>query len=218
MRLRLTCGYHYDGRLETSRQLAAAKLLLHTVEDVFPKHRRAAAAQLYKSSIIAWHRQFKNREPLPGLSPSLNYFGHSRNLVWLLYIKERHRDGVFYKALYVWCLHSFFAFCEEAKMDTFSSAPTSPRTQSMQLVLDDHQFQIMPVANCLTIFGAYMEILFIIVVKILELITWSSGSPPIMLTNYVGPRMVTKFLICCSMSLKRMSFWCLYLDAHTTQI
>jgi hypothetical protein len=91
--LRLTCGYHYDGRLETSRQLAAAKLLLHTVEDVFPKHRRAAAAQLYKSSIIAWHRQFKNQEPLPGLSPSLS---------------------VFYKALYLCCVHSFFAFCKEA--------------------------------------------------------------------------------------------------------
>ena len=82
VRLYLTCGYHYDGRLvETSRQLAAAKLLLHTVEDVFPKHRRAAVAQLYKSSIIAWHRQFKNREPLPGISPPLTYFCHSRNLV-----------------------------------------------------------------------------------------------------------------------------------------
>jgi hypothetical protein len=36
-------------------------------------------------------------------------------------------------------------------MDTFSSAPTFPRTQSMQLVQGDHQFQIILVANCLTI-------------------------------------------------------------------
>ena len=99
-------------------------------------------------------------------------------------------------------------------MDTFSFAPTFPRTQSMQLVQGDHQFHIIPVANCLIIFEAYMEILFIIEVKILELIKWSSRSSPIMLT--IGPRMVNKFWICSWSSLKRMSFWCLYLDTHLT--
>ena len=43
-------------------------------------------------------------------------------------------------------------------MDTFNSAPTSPRVQHTQLVKDDYQFQIMSVANCLLIFGARLNV------------------------------------------------------------
>lgn len=51
--------------LDDSQHLGAAKLLLHTVEDIFPKQRRAAAAHEYKIAVIAWHRQYKTPEALP---------------------------------------------------------------------------------------------------------------------------------------------------------
>ena len=44
-------------------------------------------------------------------------------------------------------------------MDTFSSAPTSPRMCSTQLVRDDYQFQFVSVAICFISFGAHMNIL-----------------------------------------------------------
>lgn len=47
--------------MENSQQLGAAKLSLQTVENAFPKQRRATAAQEYKIAILAWHA-----EPLPG--------------------------------------------------------------------------------------------------------------------------------------------------------
>lgn len=52
--------------MENKQQLEAARLLLQTVEDVFPKQRRASAALQHKIAMITWHRQFKYPEPLPG--------------------------------------------------------------------------------------------------------------------------------------------------------
>jgi hypothetical protein len=54
------------GRMENTQQLEAAKSLLQTVQDIFPKQRRAAAAHEYKIAIIAWHRQCRSPEALPG--------------------------------------------------------------------------------------------------------------------------------------------------------
>lgn len=47
----------------------------------------------------------------------------------------------------------------------------------MKSVGDDCQLQIMSVAICLTIFGAHMDYLFIVKVKILGVIKSSYGSP-----------------------------------------
>ncbi|KAG0629831.1 hypothetical protein M758_1G133600 [Ceratodon purpureus] len=52
-------------RMENSRQLEAAKLLLLTVEDLFPKQRVASAVHEYQTAIAAWHRHYENPEPLP---------------------------------------------------------------------------------------------------------------------------------------------------------
>ena len=73
-------------------------------------------------------------------------------------------------------------------MDTFLSAPTPHRVCNTQLLQDDEQIQIMPVAICLVIFEAHMNIIFFVKVKILVLIK----VPLIMLT--VEPRMVSIFL------------------------
>lgn len=54
--------------MENKQQLEAARLLLQTVEDVFPKQRRASAALQHKIAMITWHRQFKYPEPLPECS------------------------------------------------------------------------------------------------------------------------------------------------------
>lgn len=51
--------------MENTQQLEAAKSLLQTVQDIFPKQRRAAAAHEYKIAIIAWHRQCRSPEALP---------------------------------------------------------------------------------------------------------------------------------------------------------
>ena len=56
-----------------------------------------------------------------------------------------------------------------SRTDTFSSAPTSRRARNTQLVQDDYQIQIVPVAIFLIVFGARMNILFIVEVKILFL-------------------------------------------------
>lgn len=55
-----------DCRMENSRQLGAAKLLLQTIEDLFLKQRHASAVHEYKTAMLAWQRQFKSPEPLPG--------------------------------------------------------------------------------------------------------------------------------------------------------
>ena len=47
----------------------------------------------------------------------------------------------------------------------------------MQLVRDGEQIQIETIGTFLSIFGANMNILFIIKVKILVLIKWSNRSP-----------------------------------------
>jgi hypothetical protein len=60
----VSCGC----RMENSRQLGAAKSLLQTVEDLFRKQRLASAAHEYETAILAWHRQCKSPEPLPGMS------------------------------------------------------------------------------------------------------------------------------------------------------
>jgi hypothetical protein len=63
-------------------------------------------------------------------------------------------------------------------MDTFLSAPTS-RIWNTQLVQNHWQIQFVHIAICLIIFGAHMDILFIIRVKIFMLITGHTGP-----TNY----------------------------------
>ena len=55
-------------------------------------------------------------------------------------------------------------------MDNLLSAPTSHGIWNVQLVQDDLQIQIVPVAICLAIFGAHINILFIIKVMTLVLI------------------------------------------------
>ena len=67
------------------------------------------------------------------------------------------------------------------KTDTFDSAPTSRRICNMQLVRDDYQIQIMPISILLVIFGALMNIIIIIKVKVLFLNRRSYRSP----RNYV---------------------------------
>lgn len=62
----ISLAFVVPGSMENSQQLGAAKLLLQAVEDIFPKQRRAVAAHEYKIAIIAWHRQYKNPEELPG--------------------------------------------------------------------------------------------------------------------------------------------------------
>ena len=52
-------------------------------------------------------------------------------------------------------------------------------------------YKIKVIATFLVIFGAYMDILFNIKVKIVVLIQWSFRSPSIVLT--IEPRMVTMF-------------------------
>ena len=49
------------------------------------------------------------------------------------------------------------------------------------IMQDDEQIQIVPIAIFLISFGAHINILFIIQVKILVLIKWSYSPPP----NYV---------------------------------
>ena len=62
-------------------------------------------------------------------------------------------------------------------LDTFLFAPTSRMIWNKQSLRDHLQIQITPVVVRLTIFGAHMNILFIIKVKILVLIKWSYRSP-----------------------------------------
>ena len=77
-------------------------------------------------------------------------------------------------------------------MDTFSFASTSPLMRYTQVVgvRDNCQFEIVSVAVCLIIFRAYMNILFIIKVKILELTIWSCRSPIMLI---IDPRMGNKY-------------------------
>ena len=67
-------------------------------------------------------------------------------------------------------------------MDTFSSAPTSPRMRNTQLVGDDCQFQIVSEAICLIIFRVHANLLLTVKVKILmDIKVAYCPLPPIML-------------------------------------
>ena len=70
------------------------------------------------------------------------------------------------------------------KMETFSSAPCSRKTWNTQLVWDDYQIQIVPIAIVLIIIRNSCELLCIIKVKTLML-------PQIILT--IEPRIVNMF-------------------------
>ena len=58
-------------------------------------------------------------------------------------------------------------------MVAFSKEPSSPRKWNTRLGWDGYQIQIGAVAVFITSFGAHVNILFIIEVKILVLIKWS---------------------------------------------
>ena len=62
-------------------------------------------------------------------------------------------------------------------MGTLSSPPASRRMWNTQLARDCSQFQIVSVAMSLIIYGAHMNVLFIIKVKLPELINSSYRSP-----------------------------------------
>ena len=64
-----------------------------------------------------------------------------------------------------------------SKPDTFSSAPTSPRTWNLWLVRDDCSIQNEALAISIIVFGAHISILFMVKVNFLFLIKWSYRFP-----------------------------------------
>jgi hypothetical protein len=105
----------------------------------------------------------------------------------------------------------------EGKVDglIFPTRPLLLRIWNTQLVRGDWNIQIKVVATILMIFGAHMNILFIIKAKSLVLIKWSHRSPPIKMT--IRPRMVFIFWALSPVLLKHVPFWYPFLEPHTTQ-
>jgi len=73
------------------------------------------------------------------------------------------------------------------------------------------QIETMPL---LIIFGAHMNVSFIIKVMNPVLIKWSNRCAPVMLTIEIEPRMVIIFWACSPISSKHMSFWNPFLEPH----
>jgi hypothetical protein len=62
-------------------------------------------------------------------------------------------------------------------MDIFILTPTPPRMQNAELARDDWHFKIMSITICLIFFGAQLNILLSINVKIIKLINVHTGAP-----------------------------------------
>ena len=100
----------------------------------------------------------------------------------------------------------------EPWIDTFSSAPTSPRMWNPELEWDDCYPQIVSVSRMFA--SWFLELWFIIKVKIPKLIKWSCRSP-----QFCWPlslEWLTYFEHICPISFKQMSFWHPLLDPHRT--
>ena len=97
-------------------------------------------------------------------------------------------------------------------MDTFPSAPTSHRIWNTQLEQDDWQILIVPMAICLIIFEAQMDILFVHKVKIFMLMKWPYRS--LELCRLSNLEWLAYFGHTALSVLKHMSVWRQFFDPH----
>ena len=85
--------------------------------------------------------------------------------------------------------------------------PTSRRVQNMQLLQNELQIQIMPIASWLMFYVARINILFIIKANAFFLIQW-------LYKETIELLMVNEIWVCGPISLKHMSF-CIHFGIHT---